>query len=174
MSDFNKNWRRQQELKMRPYADRIYRQVFGSKIEIQRFEREEDLVLDKIYAIDVQIRLPSGQILLGQEKFLSHKFAGFKSLTVENEQDPATGERGDWFKIAAQFYFTGYMTKSEDGFDPWVLTNWTSIVIATHQGRITWQHNQNKDGYARASFVYTNMTMLPKECVISCSWIKPL
>jgi hypothetical protein len=170
MSDFNNNWRRKQELKMRPYADIIYRQVFGNDIEIQRFEREDNKTLDIVFAIDVQIRLKNGQILLGQEKYLSHKYANFKSLTVEYEQNPLTHEQGDWFKIAAQFYFTGYITEKEDGFNPWVIANWTTMVIDSNQGSINWTHNHNQDGYARASFVYTNMTQLPNHCIISCSW----
>lgn len=174
MNNFDSNWRRKQELKMRPYADKIYRQVFGKDIEINRFERDDSHTLDIVFAIDVQIRLSSGQILLGQEKFLSHKYAGFKSLTVEYEQNPQTNEPGDWFKIATQFYFTGYMTEKEDGFEPWVIANWTTMVIDTNKGAITWTHNRNQDGYARASFVYTNMTQLPSECIISCSWTKSL
>jgi len=170
MSNFNNNWRRQQELRMRPYADMIYREVFGNETGIVRFDREEEKTLDITFAIDVQVTLENGQILLGQEKYLSEKYAGHKSITVEYEQNPLTHEHGDWFKLATQFYFTGYCNKDMTGFSPWVIANWTSMVLETLANNIHWVHNNNKADGARASFVYTDMTKLPQSCIIACSW----
>jgi hypothetical protein len=170
MSNFDNNWRRQQELKMRPYADIIYKNTFGAGIDINRFDRDEDKALDIIFAIDVQIGLENGQILLGQEKYLSDKYAGYKSITVEYEQNQITHEHGDWYKLATQFYFTGYCNKDMTGFDPWVIANWTSMIIETLANNIHWVHNNNKADGARASFVYTNMTQLPESCIIAKSW----
>lgn len=170
MSNFDKDPRRKQEIKMRPVADAIYRQTFGEDIDIQRFDHEDQRILDVTFAIDVQLRLDSGQILLGQEKFLSHEHAKYRSLTVEHYQVPRTKEWGDWFKIATQFYFVGYCTSDMSAFDPWVLANWTSIVVSTNTGLVKWLDNRNKDGRARASFRYVNMMTLPDDCIIACSW----
>lgn len=170
MSDFNRNWRRQQELRMRPFADIIYRHVFGKDIDIQRFDRDDNKLLDIQFAIDVQLRLANGQILLGQEKYLSSKFAKYNSFTVEYMQNPMTKEKGDWFKIATQFYFVGYCTENMNGFNPWIIVNWPSMVIESNNGNITWTNNTNKADGARASFVYANMSAIPEHCVISCSF----
>lgn len=167
---FERDPRRKQELRMRGIADRIYRQVFGDDIQIKRTEKNEDATLDREFAIDITLILPTGQILLGQEKFLSHQYANFRSLTVEYYQNPITKEPGDWFKLAPQFYFTGYCNQNDTGFEPWVIADWARIVLLTHGNRINWRDNKNKDGSARASFRYTIMDKLPSECIIASSW----
>jgi hypothetical protein len=132
-------------------------------------ERDDQKVLDVRFAIDVQIRLATGQLLLGQEKFLSQIYAKWRSVTVEYEQNQYTGEEGDWFKLASQLYFVGYLTKDQTGFQPWILLNWPNVVIATYHGEIKWHTNRNKDGRARASFKYCSMQAFPSQCVIASS-----
>lgn len=166
---FERDPRRKQELAGRPIANAIYREVFGDKTQVARMEREESKVLDLTFAIDVKLTFPTGQVLLGQEKFLSHKYAKYKSVTVEYEQNQFTGERGDWFNLAPQFYFVGYFTQQGNGFKPWILLNWPNTVIATLQDRVPWKLNKNKNGRARASFKYCIMTGFPDECVIKSS-----
>jgi len=83
------------------------------------------------------------------------------------EQNFHTGEPGDWFKLAPQFYFVGYGTRNWDDFDPWMLFNWPAVVLATHDGDLLWQLNQNKDGRARASFKHSKMRDAPPRCIIA-------
>ena len=172
MANFENNWRRQQEIKMRPYVDKIYNNIFNSNVGIKRFESIDEFILDKKFAIDVQLTLSNGQILLGQEKFLSNKYARYRTITVEYKQNPITDEDGDWFKLAPQIYFVGYINATNDGFDPWVLMNWTNLVLNSNNNNITWSFNNNKYDGARASFTYTIMDDLPSECIIDCSWNK--
>ena len=158
---FERNWRRKQELVGRPIADGIYRTMFGEQVAISRMERDDQKILDVKFAIDVKLTLPTGQILLGQEKFLSHTYASFRSVTVEHFQNPLTKEPGDWFRLAVQFYFVGYLTADSQRFDPWILPNWPNVVVATCDGKIPWQDNKNKDGRARASFKWCSMPQFP-------------
>lgn len=162
---FERDPRRKQELRCRPYADKIYRQTFGKDIQIKRFEREDNFLLDKQFAMDVQITLTSGLILTGQEKFLSECYAGYRSVTIEDMQNPTTGEKGDWYKMAVQFYFVGY--ENHIGFKPWELLNWPAVVLATEQNRIVWYSNKNKDGHARANFKFAKMDKIPPDCIIA-------
>jgi hypothetical protein len=164
---FEDNERRKQEIFGRPLADKIYRDVFGQDIQIHRMDRKDNLVLDIRFAIDVKLVLFNGQILLGQEKFLSHKYANFQTVTVEYLQDPITGEKGDWFKLAAQFYFVGYITQKQDGFEPWILLNWANVVIATDRHEIKWEDKGNTKTAARATFKCCNMNKFPADCVIA-------
>jgi len=170
-SDFERNWRRQQELKGRPLADAIYRDVLGhgTDIDISRADHEEAVALDIHFAIDVTIRLSSGMILNGQEKFLSWGYAKFRTVTVEYQQDPKSGEPGDWFRLGANVYFVGYLNEECTAFEPWVLLDWVRVVVETQAGHIKWDTNGNKDGRARASFRYCRMDMLPRVCVIAAS-----
>ena len=161
--EFERNPRRQQELRLRPFADSVYRFIFGPDIEIKRFDKEA--VLDREFAIDVRVRLRTGQILLGQEKFLSAAFSRYNSLTVEHMQNPQ--EEGDWFKLAAQMYFTGY--EAVGGFSPWILVDWTALVLATLRGEVGWHDNVNRDGRAQASFRWVDLDTLPDACIIARS-----
>jgi len=171
MNDFDNNWRRKQELKGRPIADGIYKMIFGEDIIIERFERPDNKILDKEFAIDVKVKFTeSGLILLGQEKFLSNKYIGYESITVEEYQDQSTKEEGDWFKIGVQFYFVSYFNEDYTDFGLWIMIDWTKAVILTAQNKINWYSNKNQDGSARASFRYTYMKQIPSEAIIANSW----
>jgi hypothetical protein len=167
---FENNWRRQQELRLRPVADKYYSDLFGKEITVNRFEKEDDFILDKEFAMDVKITFSNGLILTGQEKFLSAKYSSFQSVTVEYMQDPKINEPGDWFKLGVQFYFVGYANQTETGFYPWVMLDWTATVLATNNGELEWISNKNKDGHAKASFVYIPMQNIPEYCVIGGSF----
>jgi len=169
MASFNKNWRRKQELDSRILIDRIYKSVFGEEIDIIRFENAEGYTLDREFAIDAIITFPTGMIMTGQEKALSNKFAKYKSLTVEYMQNPTTEEKGDWFKLAVQYYFVGYLNKQNDRFDIWAITNWANIAMATQKNKIVWEDNKNTKDGARASFRYCRIDKLPDECIIASS-----
>jgi len=170
MSNFDNNWRRKQEIRMRPVADKIYEQIFGDGISIDRFEQEDNYLLDKEFATDAKVRMSNGMILLGQEKFLSHRYAKYESVTVEYEQNQFTGEEGDWFKLGVQFYFVGYCTDDDTDFAPWIMLNWPAVVLLSNDNEIPWRLNRNKDGRAKASFYYCSMAAFPQEAVISSSW----
>jgi hypothetical protein len=141
--------------------------AYLSAVSIQRADHKDAAILDTQFAIDVALMVPSGMILLGQEKFLSRQYASFKSVTIEYEQNQYTHEGGDWYKLACQFYFVGYENGS--GFDPWIILNWPAVVMATNAGAITWTPNANKNGHARASFMYAPMRAFPDSCVIARS-----
>jgi hypothetical protein len=174
VSNFDNNWRRKQELLMRPCADNIYKGIFGDKITIKRFDNVDEHVLDIKFAIDVMIKLTNGQILLGQEKFLSHQYAIYKTVTVEYKQNPKTDEDGDWFKLASQIYFVGYSNKLKNGFDLWAMLNWAELVICNNKGLVNWDIKNNKFDGARASFATAKLYDLPDSCIIDCSWKKSL
>jgi hypothetical protein len=162
MNNFEDGPRRQQEIRCRPTADKIYKEYFGDNINIIR---GEDLILDKYFAIDVRIILGNGMNLLGQEKFLSAEYAKYGTVTVEYYQNQFTKEQGDWFKLGVQIYLVGYEHSS--GFLPYVLLDWTKVSILSNNNVIRWNHNSNKNGKAKASFAYVKMNDIPKECILA-------
>lgn len=171
MSNFNNNWRRKQELRGRPIADNIYISVFGPSVGINRYEKEDNNILDRKFAIDVTLTTNSGLVLVGQEKFLSHKYINFGTVTIEHMQNPLTGERGDWFKMGVQFYLTAYYNNKHTGFEKWALLDWPAIVVATDAGLLNWRDNENKQDGARASFRYVKMDEIPSGCIIASNGI---
>jgi hypothetical protein len=169
MNNFENNSRRKQEIKGRPLADLIYHKNWDYNSEgilIKRYEFDDKLILDKEFAIDVTLTLPNGMLLNGQEKYLSFKYSSFGTLTVEYMQNPQTKEKGDWFKLAPQFYFCGYFNESETDFIKYVLVDWPKLVLNSNDGLIVWYDNKNQDGNARASFRYTYFKNIPDDCII--------
>ena len=166
---FDSDPRRKQELAMRPAADRLYNQVFGVTNQgIVRMDSQpgERHLLDREHGIDVQLVTASGLILTGQEKFLSAEFAKYNSLTVEFEQNQHTGEKGDWYKLACQFYFVGYASVDLKCFTSWVVVDWPAMVLATRRNQIKWRDNKNKNGKAKASFKFVSFDDIPPGCII--------
>lgn len=166
--DFDANWRKRQEIAGRPFADDAYKSLFGD-CEIQRFERQDEYLLDKVHAIDGHVILPTtGHIITFQEKFLSHEQSKFNSITVEYMQKHEIAkERGDWFKMAVQLYFVAYFNADNSGFCKWVMVDWLQMVMETLKGNIQWKDQINKHDGAQASFKWVNIDLLPGRCVMS-------
>ena len=166
MSDFENDIRRKQELKGRPFADNIYYQNFGM-VGIKRYDKIDNLVIDQQFAIDVTIIMDNGMVLNGQEKFLSYNYSKYNSLTVEFMQDPLTDEKGDWFKLAPQFYLCAYFNEAQTDFIKYILIYWPKLVIHTNNNVIDWRLNVNNNGRAKASFKWINFNNIPDDCIIA-------
>ena len=164
-NNFENDPRRIQEKTGRPIADKIYIKNWGL-IEIKRYEKEDNLLIDMEFAIDLTIRMPNGMILNGQEKFLSFKYAIFNSLTVEYMQNPNNNLLGDWFKLAPQFYMCAYFNENKTDFIKYILIDWPLFVIYSNINELKWVLNSNKDGKSTASFKYINFNNIPKCCII--------
>jgi hypothetical protein len=101
-------------------------------------------------------------ILTAQEKVLDYHT---HTLTVEYMQNPITQERGDWFSMAAQYYFVGYTNPNHTEFTEWVIVDWLKMAVATIRG-LKWTENANKNGRARASFKYVLFKDIPTEAIL--------
>jgi len=95
------------------FQNQIYWRVFSDSLrEIIRFPKEDPRnrhILDRLYHIDVELRLKNGIKLLGQEKALRKKYSHFNTYTIEFYQNRHTKERGEFFNLGAQFFLHGYM-----------------------------------------------------------------
>ena len=110
-----------QSMNMRPACNRVLREVFWvNDSSITRYEQDDGPhILDSEFAIDLKVRLKSGVCLSGQEKALSHKYHRYKTFTMEFYQNKYTKEPGEFFKIASQFYLTGYSDETGREFIEW-------------------------------------------------------
>jgi len=111
----------QQSLKMRPACNRVLSEVFNvSADSIIRYKRENGPhILDSEFAIDLKIILPCNAQLSGQEKALTNRYYFFRTFTIEFYQNRYTKEPGEFFKIASQFYLSGYSDQSGFEFIEW-------------------------------------------------------
>lgn len=157
-------YRFEQSRSMWEKANGLYRRAFymaGMPLEIGDELLRVDLNsfesgYDKFLGVDVMLGFESGQSATMQEKFL---FTTFNTVTVEYMQDWRTGERGDWFKMKAQYYFTGYVRNNE--FTNWIVLDWPSTIRATAQNKIKWGERQNMRDGARSSFRYCPIQDFP-------------
>ena len=116
------------EEKMQPYIDNIYYNCFNNIKKIERSNRETNnnnrtMFLDKELGLDTIITLSNGSILTLQEKTLQYSKKHFQQFTFEYYNDPKTKEVGEWFKLAAQFYFFGYANKEKNGYFQYLILN---------------------------------------------------
>lgn len=157
-------------------ANSLYRNIFehlgmplllGDEV-IECTKEEFSAGYDYQLGIDVIIR-PYGQgESTMQEKFL---YTNFFTVTVEHCQDWLTFEKGDWFKLKAQYYFVGYDPLGRLNFDPWVLLDWGRLQRATAQNRIQWKlrSNDRTKVNAKASFMYVEFDKLPPDVLAASS-----
>lgn len=131
--------------------------------------------LDKEYGIDFQIRLSSGLIHTVQRKILIIDNKHYQQMTLEYENNPDTGEMGDYFKLDANFYFFGY-TDGNYEQDPTKLVQWNVYCvdclkewidgIGGDTGLIKrgWLRN-NHPPISHSSFFAIPFNAIPKRCV---------
>lgn len=161
MSDwaFENSARRMQDKAHRHIADAIYRHEFG-RVAIRRIDEkvmDESVIkaLD-ILGVDFHVVFSNGTLLSGQEKFLSYKQRGFRTITVSEHS---------WKHCAAQVYFVGYLTKNGQGFSPWVILNWPNVMIATARDEVKWQKRESNSFYP--AFWWAPIDGLPKACLLA-------
>ena len=165
MRDFGEDSRRQQELRGRPFADAVYREQFALA-SIKRFDGEDpdNVLMERVFAIDAELTLATGQVLSVQEKFLSNEFSRYNTVTVEHWQDPATGELGDWYKLRADLYLIAYFNPAGTDFEKWAILDVPVLKILTATGSIRWAEKSNANGRARATFRCVDVAKLPARC----------
>ena len=164
-----------QSMNMRPACDRVLCHVFGiTPDRIERFDKSGDLmILDREFAIDMRIHLMNGSQLTGQEKALSHKFHKFRTFTMEFYQNSETKEEGEFFKIASQFYLSGYSDESGVEFIEWKVIDLLQFIMWLRQrGLSELEKHTRPAGGSRASFFYIKYDEIPEEFIID-SYVKP-
>lgn len=159
-------WRFNNEVIGRPFADKLYRDIFGN-VSIEDFRATDH---DKLVGIDVGIRFGTGQILFAQEKFLSFTALSFGTLTIEYMQNPLAGEQGDWYHLGVQLYLGAYLNEQQTGFAKWALINWASFVLLTVNRPWLFIERQNKRDGAKASFKAIKFDDIPPHAIIGKSW----
>lgn len=166
VSNFDNDLRRKHEIAMRPIVNRVYDYVWPG-CAYQRFDKSES-VLDIKYGIDVKVTLPNGMALFGQEKVLRADYRHYETVTVEYYNVPKNKIPGDWFHLAAQFYFCGYANVAKTTITPWVLLDWPAIILATQKGLLRWSKpRDNSMTVAQANFRHIRMVDIPDRCIIA-------
>ena len=149
-----------------PYQNIIYHNVFDISA-INRFQREDNIILDRQYHIDVELVLTNGIKLLGQEKALRYKFSHYNTFTIEFYQNRHTKEMGEFFNLGAQFYLHGYWNKDETGFLKWYFIKIFDFLTFLKKQPIKSLESHTKPSTSRASFYYMNYNDIPSDFIYS-------
>ena len=159
-----------QSMAMRPACNAVLCKVFGvPEANIERFEKDSPLfILDKEHSIDMRVRMPNGSHLLGQEKALSHKFASFRTFTMEFWQNRYTKEPGEFFKIASQFYLHGYSDESGIEFIEWKILDVLRLIEWLKRcGVESLEQRTRPAGGSRAAFLFIHYDKIPEAFILS-------
>ncbi len=167
-------WRFEDAKKHWPAANALYREIFtalrmpllpGEEI-IDCTKAEFEAGYDYQLGIDVILRPVAGGESTLQEKFL---FTDFDTVTIEHCQDWLTLEKGDFYKLKANYYFVGYDPTGCLQFGPWILLDWSRLQRATAQHRVPWHLRGGLKDRARASFMYVKFEKVPAEVIVASS-----
>lgn len=103
-----------------PYADAIYKKLWN----VTEIERELG-ALDKDRGIDCRIILNNGLTLDIQEKFRRPHQRKYWQFTIEYKNNPQTNEPGEFYHLAANYYFYSYTFSPNGG----IFTDWWIICL---------------------------------------------
>ena len=158
----------QQAERMKGACNRVYQSVFGiDEDAIERFAHGEKLfILDQEFAVDVRIRLPNGSNVTGQEKTLSNKFYSFKTFTMEFYQNRFSQLPGEFFKIASQFYLSGYSDESGVDFIEWKMIDLFKLMYLLKDRSESDMARQTRPSTSKASFWYIHYDQIPDDCIL--------
>jgi len=105
-------------------AHAIYQLVFPQCIVADLRQHGPGVhVLDKQFGIDCVLLLRDGPIVTLQEKFRDASSLRYCDFTQEyfNAYGTPFQSLGEWFKLAADFYFYGWENADKTGFAKWLL-----------------------------------------------------
>jgi hypothetical protein len=163
------------EEKMHPCIDEIYRGLFSKLDRIDRSNRETTtdskvLFMDKELSIDTFLYFKDGTMLTLQEKSRKHDYLKYADFTFEYYNDPRTKDEGEWFKLAAQLYFYGFVNESETGYVKYYLMNVPKlrIFLKNNIGIKTLEEkylHPNRPP-AKANFFAIPFSIIPDYCIM--------
>ena len=188
------------EEKMHPHINDIYYRLFSNLNEIKRSERENPgrqrdvilthragcqrdgsrhggndeniLFMDKNLAIDAILTFGDGSIVTLQEKSRRNYYYDLygEIFTFEYYNDPRTKDEGEWFKLAAQLYFYGFVNAEEDGYYKFWLIDVSKLRLHLKKevgiNRLEQKYLRYNKPPAKASFFAIPFDIIAADCIM--------
>jgi hypothetical protein len=108
---------------MEPLADELYRKIWGPLRRLERLSHNREGAchpLDREWAIDAVLQTEGGLIVTIQDKFREYEYyRRYNQFTLEYENNPATHEQGEFYHLAANYYFYGFAAQDKASFISW-------------------------------------------------------
>lgn len=149
-------------------ADDVYRKVFHlidndvDNIEVDIDDKKARY--DLIEGIDLILTLKDGSRLTMQEKILN---TDFNTATFETKK--ASGKDGAWCTCTANYYFVGYVSRSNmNEFKRWVIIDFARIKVLHNEIALKFNYKKRMDRSIDGGehFKYISFNDIPKECII--------
>lgn len=157
----------QQGLRMQPACDRVLCQVFGITTDKIHRTEERESILDQKFAIDLILELPNGTRITGQEKALSFDKSKYDTFTVEFYQNRFTKEKGEFFKLASQFYLSGYSDQTGEEFLTWKIIDVLKLMQWLKDSNLEALESRTKPSTSNASFLPIPYKSLPDYVILA-------
>jgi hypothetical protein len=157
-----------QSLNMQNACNEVLIKAFDIDLEdIKRFSKgDARFILDQEFHIDVVLTLKNGSTITGQEKTLSNHFHKYRTFTMEFYQNRHTKEKGEFFKIASQFYLHGYSDESGFKFKEWYIFDVIKILDWLKLCKESDLETRTKASTSKASFIAIPYDKIPKDFII--------
>lgn len=153
---------------MAPYTAAIYQQVFPGVEILTASDAFADAIaargltgqasriaemLDRDFAIDKVLRLPSGATISVQEKVRRPYAMQYMDFTQEYHNGVGTSHEdlGEWFKLNAQLYFYGWGNETNDAIDHWAIIDILKYKLLVQEAGGLDQMGTLRQNYAHGS-----------------------
>jgi hypothetical protein len=164
------------EHKMRSIIEKIYYSHFYYIQSIERFDNKNTKgvhPLDQFFAIDAVIHFKNGTIITCQEKSRRYE-QGLKhnDFTFEWYNNPTSKppKEGEWFHIASQLYFYGFINQTQTEYIRYYLIDLLRfrLWLGERNGEINYHFEtfQNKQQNSLGNFIVIPFDQIPKDCIL--------
>jgi len=177
---------------MQPYTEKILLSIFPSIDKIIRttFDENDEVkqILDKELGVDAIIRFKNQSIITLQEKVRDFCFRNYDDFTIQYYTNRFSKTKYQWFKLASQLFFYGYVNEKEDGFLKWYIINIPAIRIFLSETKIKeengisyfklqdnhkWKKVQD-NSKNNSNFIYVPFSKIPESCIPFSSFKNPI
>jgi len=142
---------------MEPVAEQLYRDIWGPLESVERLAHNHNgnvNPLDKEWAIDVVLHTQIGFPITIQDKFRDYDaYKAYNQFTLEYENDPKTHEPGEFYHLAANYYFYGFATRDNKSFVSWKAIDLNDFKECYRMGVIREKERGQNRAKGKASFL---------------------
>jgi len=157
---------------MQPYINEIYYDLFGKDIVIDRSKVSENEIrksfLDKELSIDTIIIFENQSFITIQEKSRRNCYLTFNDFTFEYYSNRFSFKKGQWFKLASQLFFYGYVNENENGYSKYYLLDIVRLRLFLSKRTKESIIRKLKNNTKRASnFLPIKFDEMPDDCFLA-------
>lgn len=156
---------------MHPYIDEIYYSLFGRDIKIERSKVADNEIrksfLDRELSIDAFIIFENQSFISVQEKSRRNFALKWNDFTFEYYSNRFSLKKGQWFKLASQLFFYGYVNENETGYIKYHLIDMVRLrLFLSKKTRESVTKELKKNTKRASNFLPIKFDEMPEDCFL--------